>query len=161
MIVVLKPFATIELKAAVIVDVTALAGPGVNATISLSVIGFPSIVPVIVALPAVTDDVKVAVYVPSPLSVTEDNVPEVVDNKTIAPPVVKLVPMPFLACTVIIVVELPFATIEFEAAVMAEVVGSAEVLIKLTVASSVIGDPLRVPVMVAVAGEADDVSVAV
>ena len=60
-VVVLTPFATIELEAAVIVDVAALAGPGVNATTSLSVIGDPFNVPVIVALPAVTDDVKVAV----------------------------------------------------------------------------------------------------
>ena len=91
--VVLDPFATIEFEAAVIVEVAALTGPGVKLTTSLSVMGDPFNVPVIVAVPAAVDDVNVAVYVPSPLSVTEDNVPLVVDNKTVDPPVVRLFPL--------------------------------------------------------------------
>jgi hypothetical protein len=57
---VLEPFATIEVGDAVIWDVAVAAGPGVKVTTSLSVIAFPFRVPVIVALPAVVDEVRVA-----------------------------------------------------------------------------------------------------
>ena len=78
--VVLVPFAVIEDDAAVMVDVAALIGPATNVTTSLSEIEEPPNVPVIVAVPEVVDDVNVAVYVPLALSVTEDNVPFVVDR---------------------------------------------------------------------------------
>jgi len=61
MIEVLVPLATIEEGDAVICVVAVLAAPGVKDTISLSVIADPFICPVMVAVPAVVDDVSVAV----------------------------------------------------------------------------------------------------
>lgn len=57
---VLVPSAAIICGAAVRVDCNALAGPGMNVTISLSLIFAPLILPVIVAVPDVTEDVTVA-----------------------------------------------------------------------------------------------------
>jgi hypothetical protein len=56
------------------------------------------------------------------LSVTLDRLPAVVDRATVAPPVVILAPLESLSWTVITVVETPSRTIEFDAAVMVEVV---------------------------------------
>ena len=61
MVDVLVPLAVIDVGEAVIVDVTRLAAPGVNATTSLSVIATPPMVPLMVELPAVIDEVNVAV----------------------------------------------------------------------------------------------------
>ncbi len=60
------------------------------------------------------------------LSVTADSVPAVVDRTTVAPPVVMLVPPASLSRTVTSVVDVPSRTIEFEAAVMVEVVAEGE-----------------------------------
>jgi hypothetical protein len=92
MVEVLVPFAVIDVGEAVIVDVAVDAVPTVNVIVASSVIALPFNVPVIVAVPATVDDVKVAEYVPLLLSVTEPGVPEVVESATVAPPVVKLFP---------------------------------------------------------------------
>lgn len=58
---VLDPLAIIGFEAAEIMDIDALAGPGTKFTLSLSVTEAPFNVPVIVAVPAVVEDVSVAV----------------------------------------------------------------------------------------------------
>jgi hypothetical protein len=90
---VLVPLAVIEDGDAAIKDVAALAAPGTNVTISLSVIGAEATVPVIIDVPAVVGAVSVAVYVPLLLSVTEERTPSVAFNPTAAPPLVKLFPL--------------------------------------------------------------------
>jgi len=92
MVDVLVPFAVIDVGEAVIVDVAVDAVPTVNVTVASSVIALPFNVPVIVAVPATVDEVKVAVYVPLLLSVTEPSEPEVVESATVAPPLVTLFP---------------------------------------------------------------------
>jgi hypothetical protein len=58
---VLVPFAVIDVGEAVMVEVTALAVPATNVTVSLSVMVTPPTVPVMVDVPAVVEEVKVAV----------------------------------------------------------------------------------------------------
>ena len=58
---VLVTFAVIDEGDAVIVEVDALAVPGTNVTVSLSVMATPPTVPVMTELPAVVDEVSVAV----------------------------------------------------------------------------------------------------
>jgi hypothetical protein len=58
---VVTPSATIDVGAAVISDVVASAVPGINATVSVSVIATAFSVPVIVAVPVVVAEVRVAV----------------------------------------------------------------------------------------------------
>ena len=107
-VVVLVPLAVIDDEAAVIVDVAALITPGTNVTTSLSAIEDPPRVPVMVAVPVVVEDVKVAVYVPFPLSVTDDNVPFVVD-KTGVHALAEMFPSASFSCTVIVAVLVPLA----------------------------------------------------
>ena len=128
MVDVLVPFAVIDAGAAVIVDVDALAAPGANVTVSLSVIAVPPTVPLMVALPAVVDEVSVTVYVPSPLSVTELNVPELAVNTGKHAPLVRLAPFSSLSWIVIVVVLVPFAEIDPVAAVMVEVAAEANAI---------------------------------
>jgi hypothetical protein len=78
----------------VIVDIDELAGPGIKETTSVSVIAIPPIVPEMVDVPAIEDDVSVAVYVPFPLSVTAPSVPVVAESVTAEPPTVTLFPFP-------------------------------------------------------------------
>ena len=58
---VLVPLAVMEAGDAVIVEVVALAAPGTKLTVSLSVMETPPTVPVIVDVPIVVDEVKIAV----------------------------------------------------------------------------------------------------
>ena len=88
----LVPLAVIDEGEAVINEVATLAAPGVKVTVSLSVMDVPPIFPVTVAVPAVVEEVSVAVYVPLLLSVTLPIEPDVVANVIVAPPVVKLFP---------------------------------------------------------------------
>ena len=92
MVDVLVPLAVIEVGEAVMVEVAALAVPGMKETISLSVIDTPPTVPVIVDVPVVVAEVKVALYVPLLLSAIVDSVPRVLLNVTVAPPLVRLFP---------------------------------------------------------------------
>jgi hypothetical protein len=66
----------------------------VNVTVAVSVIALPLTVPLIVAVTFVVDeeDVRMALYVPLPLSKTELKEPAVVESVTVAPPVVSGVP---------------------------------------------------------------------
>ena len=64
-----------------------------NCTCALSEIAKDSVVPVIVAVVTLAEDVSVAVYVPLLLSVTDDRVPAVVASVTVLPPVVRLLPL--------------------------------------------------------------------
>ena len=93
-VVVLEPLAAIVLVAAVIVVVATLAGPGIKFTVSVSVIVIPFSVAEIVDTPLVVDDVRTIVYVPFPLSITVERVPNVCDGTITAPPVVILLPEP-------------------------------------------------------------------
>jgi len=93
MVEVLAPFAVIDVGEAVMVDVAILAVPGLNVITSLSRMATLPTVPVMVEFPAVVEEVKVAVYVPFPLSVTVLRVPAVAANVTVAPPVVTLLPL--------------------------------------------------------------------
>ena len=58
---VVAPSATIEVGAAVINEVVAEATPGLKLTVALSVMADPFTVPVMVAGPAVVEEVSVAV----------------------------------------------------------------------------------------------------
>ncbi len=58
---VVAPSAVIDAGAAVISDVVASTAPGVNVTVSVSVIAAAFTVPVIVAVPVVVAEVNVAV----------------------------------------------------------------------------------------------------
>ncbi len=58
---VVTPSAVIEVGDAVMVDVAAAAGPGVNVTVALSVMADELTVPVTVAVPVVVAEVNVAV----------------------------------------------------------------------------------------------------
>ena len=86
--------AVTDVGEAVRVEVAMEAAPGTKLTVSLSVMPEPASVPVIVVLPAVTEDVSKAVYVPLLWFVTTDNDPAVVDNVTIPPVVAKLLLFP-------------------------------------------------------------------
>jgi hypothetical protein len=95
------------------------------------------------------------------LSVTEPIDPLEAASVTVPPLEVKLLPEASLSCTVIVVVDVPLATIEFEAAEMVEVAKLAGPGIKFTVSVSVISEPLSLPVMVAISTVELDVNVAV
>ena len=161
MVDVLVPLAMIDEDEAVIKLVAVLAAPGTNATVSLSVIDVPLIFPVMVAVPAVVDEVSVAVYVPLPLSVILPMEPDVVVNVTVAPPVVRLFPFASLSCTVMVDVVMPSAVMEEGEAVINEVVVLAAPGAKITISLSAIDVPLIFPVIVAVPAIVDEVSVAV
>jgi hypothetical protein len=90
---VLVPFAITDVGEAVIREVAALADPGIKITFSVSVIGTPATVPETLDVPAVVEDVNVALYVPLLLSVTEDSVPRVFESTMMAPPLIKLFPL--------------------------------------------------------------------
>jgi hypothetical protein len=158
---VLLPLAVMELDPAVIVEVVASAVVLTKFTFSLSVMPVALIVPVMVAVPTLTDDVNVAVYVPFPLSVTPDKLPRVVESVTVAPPRVRLLPLASFACTVMVVVLVPLAVIVPDAAVMVVVAALAGPGINVTVSLSAIAEALSVPVMVPLPTEVGDVNVAV
>ena len=146
---------------AVMSDVAVLAAPGLNVTVSLSVISEPFIFPVTVAVTAVVDDVSIAVYVPLLLSVMLPIEPAVVASVIIAPPIVRLFPLMSFTWMVMIEVLVPLATIEEGDAVICVVAVLAAPGVKDTISLSVIADPFICPVMVAVPAVVDDVSVAV
>jgi hypothetical protein len=154
------PSATMLVGDAVIVDVAADAVPGVNSTVAVSVIATPLSVPVTVAVPAVVDDVNVAEYVPSPLSVTAPSVPASVASATVSPPAVRLLPFASFSCTVTADVDAPSATMLVGDAVIVDVAADPAPGVNSTVAVSVIATPLSVPVTVAVPAVVDDVNVA-
>ena len=92
---------------------------------------------------------------------TDERLPAVVARTTVAPPLVRLVPAASLSCTVMVEVLLPSAVIELGDAEIVEVAGEATPAVKVTVALLVMAAPFRVPVIVAVPGVVEDVSVAV
>ncbi len=94
-------------------------------------------------------------------SVTALNVPSVVPNVTVFPPVVRLLPLASLIRTVIVEVDVPSAVIVVGEAVINEVAAEAAPVVKLTVALSVIGVPFTVPVTIAVPLVVAEVRVAV
>ncbi len=82
------PSAWIEVGLAVIVEVAPEAGPGGAApkvTVAVPPIGVPFRVPLTVPLPGLVGEVRVAVYVPSALSVTAERAPPVVERATVPP----------------------------------------------------------------------------
>ena len=95
------------------------------------------------------------------MSVTAESDPSDVFNVTVAPPVVRLFPLISLACTVIVVVLIPFAAMEASSDVIVEVVAEAGPGTKVTTSLSVIATPPSVPVIVAVPVVVEDVKVAV
>lgn len=160
MVELLEPSANIETGEAVINEVVASTGPGMKFTTALSMIAAAFTVPVAIAVPAEVDEVSVAVYVPSPLSVTDPREPRVVAKVTVSPPEVRLLLLASLNRTVIVLVDEPSAVIEPGAALIVDVVRSAGPGTKSTVALSVIAAALTVPVIVAVPVEVEEVSVA-
>lgn len=86
------PSAVMTLGDAVICVVVSSATPGIKSTVVLLVMVEAFSVPVIVAVPAVVEEVSVAVYVPLLLSVTLPIEPVVVASVIVAPPVVRLFP---------------------------------------------------------------------
>ena len=94
------------------------------------------------------------------MSVTVVIVPSVVDKMTVAPPVVRLLPLASFAWIVIREVLTPSAVMDVGDAVMVVAAVLAEPDTKLTVALSVIAVLFNVAVMVAIATVVPDVSVA-
>ena len=85
-------------------------------------------VPVILSVPAVVEEVKVAEYVPSKLSVTDPSEPKAVggmDSVTASPPVVILFPNSSFKSTVMVEVLTPSFKITVGEAVIVEVVSDA------------------------------------
>ena len=116
-------------------------------------------VPEMVAKPGVTPAVSVAVYVPSPLSVTRPSVPRSVNNTTVSPPYGKGLPDTSLSWTVMVDVEAPSAGIDVGDPVI--VVSAGTAVTKSTVALSPIACPFIVPLIVAVSTTRLDINVAV
>ena len=81
--------------------------------------------PLIEATPATVDEVSVAVYVPSPWSVTAPSEPLVVESVTALPPAARLLPVTSLSCTVIVEVVVPLARIEVGLAAIVEFAAEA------------------------------------
>ena len=95
------------------------------------------------------------------LSVTEPIDPFEAASVIVPPLDVKLLPEASFSWTVIVVVEVPFATIELEAAEIVDVAALAGPAIKVTVSVSTISVLPSFPVMVAVPTEVLEVNVAV
>ena len=95
------------------------------------------------------------------MSVTVLRVPRVVARVIVAPPMVRSFAFASLTRTVIVEVELPFAGIEERLGVIVVVDADAAPGVNVTAAVFAITEPLTVPVMLAVPGTVDDVSVAV
>ena len=93
------------------VSTTTLVGCGWNVTVAGLPIVEPLIVPVTWAEPEVRPAVRVAEYVPSPLSLTEPSVPSVLESTTVAPPPVRPLSFASRARTVMVDVEEPSASI--------------------------------------------------
>jgi hypothetical protein len=130
-------------------------------TVALLVITTPFNEPVMVAVTPTVEEVSVAVYVPSPLSVTGLSVPAVVSSSTESPPDVKSVPSVNLSWTVIVDVEEPSAVMVVGDAEIVDTAGSGSgVAEKITVASSEIESLFTEPTIVAVSAVLDAVSVA-
>ncbi len=114
------PFAAIDELVGVNVDLAALTAPERYVTVAcvcdpppLNTFEPPRVATK-VPLPTAAGEVTVAVYVPLLWSVTVPivPVPEDLVIVTVAPPVVRLLPLASLACTVSICVEVPLATID-------------------------------------------------
>ena len=88
------------------------AGPTTNATVVEFASAAAFSVPVIVAVPVLVEDVRVAVYVPSLLSVTGERVPRFVASATVPSLDVRLLPSASLSWTVTVEVLVPSARIE-------------------------------------------------
>jgi hypothetical protein len=160
-VVVLVPLAVIDEEEAVINEVEAETAAGTNVITSLSVIDTPATLPVIVQVPAVVDEVRVAVYVPLLLSTTAERLPSVLFKTIVAPPAVKLFPFASFNCTVIVEVLVPFAVMDEGEDEIKEVAPLADPGTKLTVSLSVIVTPPTVPVIVEVPVVVEEVRVAV
>ena len=137
------------------------AAPTVKVTDVVFARADPFSVPVIVAAPVLVDDVNVAVYVPSLLSVTLDGVPRVVASATVPPLAMRLLPSASLSWTVTIEVLVPFATIEAGLALIVEVAVDAPPDVNATLAVFVRDAAFSLAEIVAEPVVAEDVSVAV
>ena len=85
----------------------------------------PLRVPDIVEVETVLDEVRVAEYEPSWLSVTELRVPAEAVNKTVSPPEDKLKSFKSFNCTVMLDMDVPLAKIEVGSAVIVDLDGDA------------------------------------
>jgi hypothetical protein len=97
----------------------------------------------------VAELVNVAEYVPSPLSVTDPNDPDVVDRATVPLLEVSLLPWASSACTVIVDVDVPFALIDVGEAVIVLVDADTGPGVRDTDVGIPIAVPAIVPVMIA------------
>jgi hypothetical protein len=125
-----------------------VAVPGANSTVAVSVIATVFSVPVTVAVPAVVDDVNVAEYVPSRLSVTAPSVPASVTSATVSPPAVRLLPFASFNCTVTVDVDVPSATMLAGDAVIVDVAADAAPGVMLNALESALVTVIAVPVAV-------------
>jgi hypothetical protein len=148
MLEVETPSAVMVAGEAVIVEFATLAAPGVKVIASVSTIATPPIVPLIVLVPVVIEDVRIAVYVPLLLSTMLERVPNVLLRVKDAPPVVKLLPFISFSCTVIVEVLVPFATMTLGEAEISEVPALAGPGTKVTTSLSAIATPPTDPLMV-------------
>ena len=155
------PFAVILDWSDEIVEVSVLPTSAVKSTVAVCVAGVPLIEKLSVAVVTVVVLVKVAVYVPSSLSVTEPIVPALVEIDTVPALPVRLVPPAVSNCTVIVDVDTPSAGMLVGSAEMVEVTVLPTVAMKLTVAVWVAGVPLIEKLSVAVETVLELVKVAV
>jgi hypothetical protein len=106
---VLTPSAVMLVGDATIVASAADAAPGTNSTDAVAVASALLTVNDTTLVSAAVDDVNVAVYVPSPLSVSPEIVPAVGSNTIASPPVVRRFPFASNRVTVISEVLTPSA----------------------------------------------------
>jgi hypothetical protein len=159
--VVLLPFAVIDEEAAVTVEVVTEPAPMLKVTLPIPVIAIPLIVPLMLAVPTVVDEVKIEVYVPSPTFITLLKVPEVVSKTTEPALDVKLLLKASLSCRVIKEVLLPSAAIDIGEAENIELTSDTAPGAKVTLAVCIIEFPFKVPLMILDPATVDEVNVAV
>jgi hypothetical protein len=116
---VVTPSASTEPGDELTVDCVELTAPALKVTAAVATTLEPSIFADTVAVAALVDEVRVAVYVPLPLSVTDPSDPAVVASVTVPPLAPRFVPALFFNVTVIADVLAPFAVIALGAAVTA------------------------------------------
>jgi len=145
---VLMPLAISVVGLASIVDVAVDATP---APITTAAEGrfWPLTVPLIVAVPVVSDDVRIAVNVPFPLLVTLPRLPRFVLSSTTLPPDTTKFPFTSRKVTVTVEVDVPFAGMVFGLAVRVEFAPLATPAVRVIEAVSKIVLPFNVPDMTA------------
>lgn len=128
---------------------------------AVALAAIPFTVKLTVVDPTVVAEIRSAVKVPSPLSVTAPTVPAVDERVTTLPAEVTTLPYASSRVTVTNEVDAPSATIEVGFAVIVEIAGDGAPAVNVTVTVCAPATPFRVKLMTAFSGVVGAVSVAV